>query len=155
VFLSKILFATDFSGTSLDARDAVFDLKDAGCHEVVLLHVLDPGQVEEVLAEPSGMTHPSGIYDRTIAARKERNAREKLDEWKIVLEERGFFVRTRLVSGDPATGINRIAHAEQAGLIVIGSHGLRNLRDRLLGTVSAHVISHATRPVLVIRRQEL
>ncbi|NQS79145.1 MAG: universal stress protein, partial [Methanoculleus bourgensis] len=37
-------------------------------------------------------------------------------------------------------------------LIVIGSHGRSNIRDRLLGTVSEYVIKNAHQPVLVIKR---
>ena len=59
-------------------------------------------------------------------------------------------VRTPL--GTPGTEIVNAADAEGVSLIVIGSHGRSNLRDRLLGTVSEYVIKNARQPVLVIKR---
>src|SRR5690606_912888 len=65
-----------------------------------------------------------------------------------------FLVRTFLVNGNPSREINRIADAECAGMIVIGSHGKTNLLHRLMGSISLGVIENATRPVLIVRRSE-
>jgi nucleotide-binding universal stress UspA family protein len=108
--------------------------------------------MEEVLAEPSGGDDPSGEYERQIGGRKVQNARQELKSIQILLEEEHFRVSTFLVTGDPSKEINRVADAEGAGMIVIGSHGRTNLLHRLMGSVSLLVIQNATRPVLVVRR---
>ena len=54
--------------------------------------------------------------------------------------------------GNPGKEIVAAADAEGASLIVLGSHGRSNIRDRLLGTVSEYVIKNANQPVLVIKR---
>jgi len=46
----------------------------------------------------------------------------------------------------------RIAAAENAGMIVIGSHGRTTLLYRLIGSVSPGLIQNATQPVLIIGR---
>jgi len=152
MLLEKILVATDFSETSSSALSSVRELREAGCNEVILVHVLEAEEMAEVLAEPSGGDDPSGEYERQIADRKVNNARQELKRVQVLLEEEHFQVRTFLVTGDPAKEINRIADAEEAGMIVIGSHGRTNLLHRLMGSVSLQVIQNATRPVLVVRR---
>ncbi len=154
MFLEKILYATDFSETSVSALGYVIQLRNAGCKEVILVHVLDARKTEEVLAEPSGGDEPSGEYERQIAGRILNNARQELKTIERALEAEQFLVRTFLVKGNPSREINRIADAECAGMIVIGSHGKTNLLHRLMGSISLGVIENATRPVLIVRRSE-
>ena len=154
MFLEKILYATDFSETSVSALGYVIQLRNAGCKEVILVHVLDARKTEEVLAEPSGGDEPSGEYERQIAGRILNNARQELKTIERALEVEQFLVRTFLVNGNPSREINRIADAECAGMIVIGSHGKTNLLHRLMGSISLGVIENATRPVLIVRRSE-
>ncbi|HOH80889.1 MAG TPA: universal stress protein [Methanoregulaceae archaeon] len=154
MFLEKILYATDFSETSVSALGYVIQLRNAGCKEVILVHVLDARKTEEVLAEPSGGDEPSGEYERQIAGRILNNARQELKTIERALEAEQFLVRTFLVNGNPSREINRIADAECAGMIVIGSHGKTNLLHRLMGSISLGVIENATRPVLIVRRSE-
>jgi nucleotide-binding universal stress UspA family protein len=44
-----------------------------------------------------------------------------------------------------------IARERDAAVVVVGSHGISGLRNRLLGSVSRKLIEHCDRPVLVIR----
>jgi len=155
MFLERILFATDFSETSSSALGYIIQLRDAGCKEVILVHILDSEETREILAEPSGGDEPSGGYERQLADRKLGNARHELKNIEVSLEEESFQVRTFLVTGDPPIEINRIAEAEKAGVIVIGSHGRSNLLHRMMGSVTLEVIQNATRPVLIVRRSEI
>jgi len=64
-------------------------------------------------------------------------------------------VRVRVENGLPQTLILEIAESKEVSAIVIGSHGRHgrsNVSKVLLGSVSDHVIRHAKRPVLVIKR---
>jgi nucleotide-binding universal stress UspA family protein len=54
--------------------------------------------------------------------------------------------------GDPYSKILELADKEDVSVIILGSHGRSNLSKVLLGSVSAHIISHARQPVLVIKR---
>lgn len=56
---------------------------------------------------------------------------------------------TQVLKGDPADQITTAA--EQAQLILIGSHGRKGMERFLLGSVSSAVLHHARCPVLVIR----
>jgi Universal stress protein family len=54
--------------------------------------------------------------------------------------------------GEPATLLERVAQQHEAEMIVVGSHGHTATQRLLLGSVSARLVHHADRPVLVVRR---
>jgi nucleotide-binding universal stress UspA family protein len=60
---------------------------------------------------------------------------------------KGF--EARLVEGDPSESL--VAEAGDADLIVVGSRGRGGLKSALLGSVSGHVIHHASCPVVVLK----
>jgi nucleotide-binding universal stress UspA family protein len=66
-----------------------------------------------------------------------------------VLSSEGVAARTAVVFGQPGEEIVRLADQEQADLIIVGRRGA-GLSRALLGSVSEHVVKHATRPVLVL-----
>jgi nucleotide-binding universal stress UspA family protein len=58
-------------------------------------------------------------------------------------------VEPRLLEGD--AGELLVAESASAELIVVGSHGRSGFRAALLGSVSRHVVDHATCPVVVVK----
>jgi nucleotide-binding universal stress UspA family protein len=61
----------------------------------------------------------------------------------------GIEVDRRVVEGD--AGEVLVAEAAKADLVVVGSHGRTGLKAALLGSVSRHVVDHATCPVVVVK----
>lgn len=61
---------------------------------------------------------------------------------------RGSLIRT-VVQDHPAAAL--IIAAEGADLLVVGSLGHGGFAGMLLGSVSAHVVAHASCPVVVVR----
>ncbi|HDR74330.1 MAG TPA: universal stress protein [Methanoculleus sp.] len=150
----KVLFATDFSAVSARAQAQVLALREAGCEEVVLVHVIDVREIATVLAEPAGVGEVEGRFETMILERMRNHAEQQLKEATVVLEEQGLRVRPHLIEGIPAQEIVRLADAHEVSLIVVGSHGRSNLSQILLGSVSENVLRHARQPVLVVRRVE-
>jgi nucleotide-binding universal stress UspA family protein len=103
--------------------------------EVVLVCVL-PHE-----AEPTG----SEQARRDCEARVAEMTRATLD----VLNSGGVAARTAVVFGRPGEEIVRLADREQADLIIVGRRGA-GLSRALLGSISDHVVKHATRPVLIV-----
>jgi universal stress protein F len=62
----------------------------------------------------------------------------------------GVDVETRVAIGSPWQAICDAAHAENADVILVGSHGYSAV-DRVLGTTAAKVVNHADRSVFVVR----
>ena len=68
------------------------------------------------------------------------------------LKETGFKVEKRIEIGIPMREILRIEKEEDISLIVIGSHGVSNLEEMFLGSISEKVIRKCMKPVLVVKR---
>ena len=64
--------------------------------------------------------------------------------------DHGPTIETELVCASPAAAL--LAAADGADLLVVGSHGRGGFTGMLLGSVSQHVLHHATCPVVVVRR---
>jgi nucleotide-binding universal stress UspA family protein len=67
-------------------------------------------------------------------------------------EGSGVEVDRRVVEGDPGEVL--AAEAAKADLVVVGSHGRTGLKAALLGSVSRHVVDHATCPVVVVKASD-
>ena len=64
----------------------------------------------------------------------------------------GFDARERVVKGKAWRVISDVADELDTGLIVLGARGLSRVQSALLGSVSAAVVQHARRPVLIVPR---
>ncbi|BBL69069.1 universal stress protein F [Methanoculleus chikugoensis] len=149
----RILFPTDFSEPSMKVLDYIPVLHEAGTREVVLVHVIDSKEI--TLIASGGQGFLGTVPDRETEAQKElrEEIQHRIIDTRRALERQGVKVTVRTPAGNPGEEIVAAADAEGASLIVIGSHGRSNIRDRLLGTVSEYVIKNAHQPVLVIKRK--
>jgi nucleotide-binding universal stress UspA family protein len=86
------------------------------------------------------------------------NGREIVAEYRRVAEESaarlvqaGLRASARVLQGDAAAELVRIAHEDQADLIAVGTHGRTGLRRLVAGSVARNVMLHAPCSVLVVR----
>ncbi|MBN2514882.1 MAG: universal stress protein [Deltaproteobacteria bacterium] len=141
----KILYPTDFSDVAKNALDFIKTLENADKKEVIVLHVMDAN-----IMDFSSRYAPELFM--TIEEKIKENITKDLNRTKMSLTERGFTVRIRLERGVPFREILRVEQEEDVSVIVIGSHGVSNVKEMLLGSVSEKVIRKAKKPVLVIKR---
>jgi nucleotide-binding universal stress UspA family protein len=73
-----------------------------------------------------------------------------LSEAKTQAEEIGLHILTDLEQGEPYERIVHIADDEKCDLIVMGRRGISHLERELMGGVTARVIGHTKRDVLVV-----
>lgn len=107
------------------------------------------GRVIAVLAwqEPTGfglgVTIPPGVE-------WSEEARASLHSTVVsALQERAQApVEQRVIEGEPAEVL--LSESKDADLLVVGSRGLGGFVGTLLGSVSRHVVAHASRPVVVV-----
>jgi nucleotide-binding universal stress UspA family protein len=66
-------------------------------------------------------------------------------------EQPQFSIRMQVLDGDVASAIIDTAHAEQADLIIMSTHGYSGLTRWVLGSVTEKVLRSAPCPVLAIR----
>jgi nucleotide-binding universal stress UspA family protein len=83
----------------------------------------------------------------------QRRAARELAAQAVVVRGRqaGIAVSFLIWEGDPGPAIVEAAAAEEADIVVVGSHGRGRVGRFVLGSVSDHVVRNATAPVLVVR----
>jgi len=141
----KILYPTDFSDVSKKALASILKLKKSGVKEVVVMHVIDSRNLDAL-----AQYVPADLL-RTQEA-LEKIAREEAQAIADELEKKGFTVKIRIEEGIPSRNILEAEEEEGVSSIVIGSHGVSNIKEMFLGSVSEKVIRKAKSPVIVIKR---
>jgi len=117
--------------------------KDAGTEEVVILHVVDTRKLH---IPEYAIKEISALGDKQASA-----AAEEANHMAKQLNDIGIRTMIRIEKGIPFKEILRVETEEAVSLIVIGSHGISNVENMLLGSVSEKVIRKAKGPVLVVR----
>ncbi len=143
---AKLLYPTDFSDVAAKALEYIKQLKESGAREVVVLHVVDERGLRS--AHPLLGDHDTEHIRRRRREEIETRLRQVADE----LTAAGMSVKCRTEKGIAAKEILRVEAEEAVSAIVLGSHGVSNLEEILLGSVSEKVIRKCRRPVLVIKR---
>jgi nucleotide-binding universal stress UspA family protein len=136
----RILLATDGTTASRDAEQAAIELAALDGATLIVLSVIDP----------SWLRLPGGMFvSRVDQVRAERE--HGLVRIVERAQELGISAQFLVWQGDPGTVVLEAAEAEGADMLVVGSHERGPVGRLLLGSVSSHVVSHASVPVLVIR----
>ena len=137
----KILVPVDFSHTGDIALEYAASLAKEKQGQLLIVHVQElarayGGEMYYGIPEPSveelmGMLHDVKPTDATVG------------------------VEYRLLSGDPAYEVVRLADTEKVDLIVVGSHGRAGISRVLMGSVAEAIVRQAHCPVLVCKHQHM
>lgn len=141
--LRRIVVATDLQAPSVAAARRAFDLAERDRAELVLLHVIDPG-------EWAGALYPTPAEGRFNAEWLRKHVLDGLAEMNRV--HLGGRADEVVVHGHAAGSIVAKAKELHADLVVVGTHGGGALSRALLGSTADAVAERAGRSVLVVRR---
>jgi len=135
----KILVAVDGSESSRNALLQAFRFAVEEKCWITVTSVAPPfdGEMEIV-----------GVRDIQAALRKP--AEEALREAKKLAEQERALIKTVCEDGEAHERIVDLADAENGDLIIMGRRGLRPVERLLVGRVTARVIGHTQRDVLVV-----
>lgn len=137
----RILYPTDFSEKTKAARQTAADLAGNMDSKIFILHAIEPLRYEEYDEEIER------FYDELQIKLK-----SKMDEEADFFESMGISTHRSFVVGPRWKVINTYAKEMDIGLIVMGSHGLKDKSGELLvGTTSHKVIFTSPCPVLIVR----
>jgi len=145
----RILAATDFSPASEPALKEAERIARACGARLTILHAYHVPALAAVPEAPIGAYSP-GIYE-DFARAVRANAERRLEAAIRHARAEDIDARGTLREGLPDEAILDAAEQEQAGLIVMGTHGRRGPSRIFLGSVAARVVSRAARPVLTVR----
>ncbi len=135
----KILFPTDFSHTGDAALDLATSLARERGATLLIVHVEEPPAAYGAGEMYYGMPHPVSEDLRTMLDQVQPTDPQVLCE-------------RRLITGDPAMAIVRLAEEEGVELIIMGTHGRTGLMRLLMGSVAEAVVRRASCPVLTLRQ---
>jgi len=135
----KILFPTDFSHTG----DAALVLATALARDTGATLLI-------VHAEEPPTAYGGGELYYGIPEPATEDLRKMLH--KIEPTDPAVPYEHRLITGDPAHAIVRLAHDEHVDMIVIGTHGRTGLSRMLMGSVAEAVVRRAECPVLTYKQ---
>lgn len=154
----RVLVAVDGSDASREAVETMCSAFDLGEVEVCLMHVAETPWVH-LGVEEDWVTASEEEQDRSEPGSLER---EMVREGEAIVEEARRWLQiprvligTNIVQGNPSDEI--LSEAERGGyhLVVIGATGGRDLKHRMLGSVSTKVAWNAPCSVLVVREPEV
>lgn len=138
---SRILVPVDFSPRS---EEAVRYAKRLAAHfrsELILLHVVEPVNLDYAMVEP--LQDSVGI----LADGRRAGAKTMLDTFART-ELPGVTIRTLIAEGDAADQIVNCSKAEGVNLLIMPTQGRSRIRQFLIGSVTAKVLHDSEAPVL-------
>lgn len=138
----KILFPTDFSTLSDAALPHATSLAHDTGAKLFIVHVEELPAAYAVGEMYYGLPDPDNAEIRRMLA-------------AIMPTDATIPYETRLLFGDPASEIIRLAEQENVDLIVMGTHGRSGLRRLVMGSVAEAVVRRAKCPVFTLKEPHL
>lgn len=136
--ISKILVAVDGSKNADKAFEYASDLAKKVGASLLILHVF-----EELANIGYSIDEEIERNNREMLQKYQSRAKKELTKTFVdVLEAKG---------NDVAEEILQTADKENIDTIVVGSRGIREAKEFLLGSVSYKVSHYAKRPVIIVR----
>ena len=124
-----------------------------GTRNAVVLSVWEPAAAWEPYDPATIITAPvSRLASHALGLDEtaQELAAETANAGVGLAHQAGFNARERVAKGKPWRVICEVADELDAGLIVLGARGLSRVQSALLGSVSAAVVQHSGRPVLIV-----
>lgn len=144
--LARILCATDFSEASAGALRHALALASLSGGHVDLVHACEV----PYYVRPDLMVWMEGGA-RPMADLAREQSERQMAAVVASLGSDASRVTARVVMGEPAEIIPRLAREESFDLIVTGTHGRSGLEHFVLGSVAEKIIRRAPCPVYVVR----
>ena len=153
----KFLVAIDQTQNSKSVFESAISLAKATGATLMLLHVLSENEV----GYPNLPTY--GYYpmidEEDLAVYREKLAKYKelsldlLQGFTEKATEAGVSTEYTQLTGNPGRAICEFADSWQADLVIVGSRGLKGLKEMFLGSVSNYVTHHTPCSILIVRSQ--
>ena len=146
--INSILYATDFSPTSEEARRYASSLAADHGAKLYIVYV----DLDSVSYAAMDETYSYLIDESAVIAESERKQQELHEIHPTV---RGLECEHVYLRGDPAHQILKYAKDEKIELIVLGSHGRTGWSRMLMGSVAESIVRGAECPVIVVKHPKV
>ena len=132
----------DGSDNSHRALEAALLLSEKLGAKVTAIHVIEDIPVLHIQSEK--------LLREVLDAYK-KESQLLLSKCSEIATRKGLSINTKLLQGNVGSTILDFCEKEKYDIIVMGSRGMGNFKELILGSVSSKVVHHSRSPVLVIR----
>lgn len=139
--IEKILFPTDFSEASENARRYAISFAKAFGSRLYLLTV----------NQPLNMSFLDPLIIHDLDSEREGASQESLERIRAQIAQEGIEVVTEIRRGSASLEIISLAKEREIDLIIMGTHGWSGLEHVLMGSTAEVVVRKAPCPVLTVR----
>ncbi len=145
--IRTILYATDFSASSVPAGEYALTLARMAGARLHVLHVIG-----ELADNRRNMIQPEAfdLFEKEV----ERLAVKEMDAFCARHFPDGENLSSEIVVGVPFQEILRRAGSLPADMVVLGTHGRTGLEHVLVGSTAERVMRRSAIPVLTVRSEE-
>jgi nucleotide-binding universal stress UspA family protein len=133
--ISRIVVGVDGSTCAHDALRWAVDLASALDAELVVVHAVG---LREAASERATAMAPLDLQSRFES------------QWCAALDGSGVRSQRLLADGDPVSVLLRSVDDHAADLVVVGSRGIGDRPELLLGSTSSHVAQRSATPVVIV-----
>ncbi len=163
-----ILYPTDGSKGAAAVLDHARDLAETYGATLHVLFVVDAEKDETGMVvrrgedgdwktgmvkrdEPTAGKGHMSRHEEDLRESIERQGQHLTDEIASWLADEGVETVTAVRHGEPAQTITEYAEENDVDLVMMGTHGRRGIRRRLIGSVTEKVVRLSERPVMTVR----
>ncbi len=139
-----ILYATDFSDSSVSAADHARLLKELTGATLHILHV-----IAELSDQQRTMIHQE--YFKDFEKSVEQQALQDMHQFCASHFEGLEQIKSHTLLGNPFQQIMQLSEQLSADLIVMGTHGRTGIEHVLVGSTAERVVRNSKIPVLTVR----
>ncbi len=147
--MKKVLVPVDFSSASEHAMNFASEICKLTGGEVTLLHILESPYSGFSVAGEMDLGSMQMFYQGEFI----RAVHDKLEDWRLRLEEGGTPVVAKMKEGHAFQNISKTIAEVDADLVVMGSNGASGLKEIFVGSNAAKTVRHAKCPVIVIKQE--
>lgn len=157
--MKKIIVPTDFSEQAEYALDLAREIASKTGAKIVLIHVIEYAKKKSIFLGSSSLntmgSPPStgdmgdDIYFIELFRRRKTQLAEILSDTRYA----DIDITDRILLGTPYHAIEEEITESEADLIIMGTTGVNDWEESLIGSTAEKVVRHASCPVLTLRKE--
>lgn len=157
--IGKIMVGYDFSKYAQRALEYAASLTEKCRAELIVVNIVNQNTVDSLheIADKTFNRSVEESIEKLAGDFADREVKDRLEKIEKLVEEMSIShlsVKKIVRVGVPFQTLSKIAEAEKADLLVVGSKGRSNLKGVLFGSNAEKLFRHCKVPLLSVRPQE-
>lgn len=156
--MKRIIVPTDFSEQAMHALDLASEIASKSGASVTLMHVIEFAKKQTVFLGSSTLSTMGSIstgteMDDVYFVELFRKRKSQMEEVLSFPSYANIDLIDKILLGTPYHSIEEEITESEADLIIMGTTGVNDWEESLIGSTAEKVVRHASCPVLTLRKQ--